>query len=109
MKLSLESNTAPNKDAVPYYVRVEFLSLTIDLSETLHIPVFPKLFHDRDVYIAEACGYQVHAEKLEQIPTMVFRLLNNMIVANRLPSYAFVARYSRNIHLVYTIGNEVTV
>ncbi|MEM7031138.1 MAG: hypothetical protein AAF629_16365 [Chloroflexota bacterium] len=109
MKFSLEQNTAENKDTVPYFVRVEFLSSTIDLSNTLHIPVYPKLFHERDVYIAEACGYQVHAEELDQIPALVFRLLQGMIAANRLPSYAFVARYSRNIHLVYTIGDEVTV
>ena len=109
MKYSLEHNTAANKDVVPYFVQVEFISSTLDLSNLLHIPVFPKLFHDRDIFVAEACGYQVHSENVEEIPAMVARLLKGMIVANRLPSYAFVARHSRNIHLVYTIGNEVSV
>jgi len=109
VKLSLERNAAANSEAVPYFVRVEFQSLTLDLSEALHIPVFPRPIREKTFYVAEACGYQARTDNLDQIPYLVGRLLQGMIAAHRLPSYVFIARYSRNVHLVHTIDDEVVV
>ena len=109
MQLSLEANSTQNRETVPYFVLVENQSSSLDLSETLHIPVSTTIIDDELHYLAEACGYQVRTKVLDQIVPSVGRLIQRLTVSNRLPTYVFISRYTRNIHLVYTIEHDVVV
>ena len=109
MHLSLERNTAKNNQEIPYFIRVELEPSTLDSSGVVHIPVFLQEVQETMLFMAEACGYRVHAEKLDHLPSQVGQLLQSITKGNRLPNYVFISRYARNVHCVYTLGDEVYV
>ena len=109
MRISIKPNSGQTAETVPYFAQVEFETLTIDLSNTLHVPVKARLVDGQTVYYAEACGYRTPATILADLPHQLDLLLRSLIATHRLPSYAFIARDTRAIYLVYTIGREVVV
>lgn len=110
MRLTIEANTREeSKDRIPYFCRVNFKSSTPDMSNDLHVPVYQFMDKAGPIYAAEACGYQVRDVDLQQIPFRLDQLLRSMTVANRLPTYVFIARHGRERHLVYTVFDEVVV
>ena len=108
MRFTVKENTGRECERFPYYIQVEIISPTINLSSNLHIPVFVQETTDEKFYTAEACGYQVHAVDLNELPHQVDRLIRSLMVTGRLPSYVFIARHGNHIYPVYTVGDEVT-
>ncbi|MBN1219800.1 MAG: hypothetical protein JXM69_12800 [Anaerolineae bacterium] len=105
MKISLEKNAKRDNQAVPYYVEAELSSITIDL-DTYRIPVY-KHTNGKTGYNVEICGFQVSADTPEQMVPVTERLIRGLINMARLPTYVFIARRSRQMYPVYTIGDEV--
>ncbi|MBN1995663.1 MAG: hypothetical protein JW953_23450 [Anaerolineae bacterium] len=106
MKISLEQNVKHDQGDVPYYVNVETSTITIDLDTIFHIPVY-RSGNGRPGYNVEVCGFQVSADAPEQIVPVTERLIRGLVNMARLPTYIFIARRSRQMYPVYTVGDEV--
>ncbi len=104
MILTLEHNDDTN---IPYRVRLDIVSLTSEANKTYHIPVYSSIDEGRQVYDAEVCGFRVEADTPEKVVSLVEKLLPGLVNMARFPTYMFVARRSRRIYPVYTVGNEV--
>ena len=106
MNISLEANKANPSGNVPYLIQAEMASLTIDLDTTFHIPVH-RHTNGKEMYNAELCGFRVEADEPEALTLLVDRLLRGLVNMARLPTYVFIARRSRQMYPVYTVGDEV--
>lgn len=107
MKISLEQNYKGNKELVPYVVRVEIATITIDLDTTFQIPVFQQQPNGKTIYNTEICGFRVESDNPEQMIPLTERLIRGLVNMARLPSYVFIARRSHSMYPVYTVGDEV--
>lgn len=58
-------------------------------------------------YNAEVCGFRVDADDPAELARPVAQLLRGLTNAARLPTYVFVARRTRRLYPVYTLGDEV--
>lgn len=106
MIITLEPNQSNPTGAVPYLIRAENSTLTIDLETTFHIPVY-RHTNGKEMYNAELCGFRVEADSPEELTHLVDRLLRGLVNMARLPTYIFIARRSRQMYPVYTVGDEV--
>ncbi|MFC1975913.1 hypothetical protein ACFLXQ_05905 [Chloroflexota bacterium] len=106
MKISLEQNVKNDNEAVPYLVNVEISTMTIDLDTTFSIPVH-HYTNGKTIYNTEVCGFRVEADVPDQIVPVTERLIRGLVNMARLPTYVFIARRSRRIYPVYTVGDEV--
>jgi hypothetical protein len=106
MKISLEQNVKNDNGAVPYFVNIEISTMTIDLDTTFHIPVY-QYTNGKTIYNTEVCGFRVEADAPDQIVPVTERLIRGLVNMARLPTYVFIARRSRQIYPVYTVGDEV--
>jgi hypothetical protein len=112
MNLSLTRNLKKNKDALPYFVRVDLSTEVIEPNTIFHVPVYWQPAKAvgtiiKGLYSAEVCGFRVEAGNLPQIVRLVGRLLPGLINMARLPTYIFIARRSHRLYPVYTIDDEV--
>lgn len=103
MKVSLEPNINGDTTSVPHIVNVEITSATIDLETTFRIPMYTKGAN----YAASVCGYEVTSDTPDTTLALVEKLIDGLINMARLPTYVFIARRSRKMYPVYTIGSEV--
>jgi len=106
MIISMEQNKANPTGEIPFLLHAENTSLTIDLETTFHIPVHA-YSNGQTTYNAEVCGFRVEADSPEELPLLVDRLLRGLVNMARLPTYVFIARRSRQMYPVYTVGDEV--
>ena len=106
MIIALEENKSAGTGNIPYFVRAEITSLTIDLDNVFHIPIYLRT-NGKQMYNAELCGFRVEADNPDELTLLVDRLLRGLVNMARLPTYIFVARRSRQMYPVYTIDDEV--
>lgn len=106
MKISLEQNQANQNGNIPYVIRVEIATLTIDMDTIFNVPVYVHT-NGRQMYNAELCGFRVEADSPKELTPMVDRLLRGLVNMARLPTYVFIARRSRQMYPVYTVEDEV--
>jgi hypothetical protein len=106
MNISLEANKSNPTGQVPFLIHAAITSLTIDLDTTFKIPVYLHT-NGKDMYNAELCGFRVEADTPEELTPLVDRLLRGLVNMARLPTYVFIARRSRQMYPVYTVGDEV--
>lgn len=59
------------------------------------------------VYDLELCGFRLEAPAPEALLGPAAQLLDALTNVSRLPDYVFIARRSRGIYPVYTVGSEV--
>lgn len=104
MKLTLEHHNDP---AIPYKINVEVIALTSTIGASHKIPVYTSSDGGKQTYNAEVCGFRVDAETPEAIVSSVEKLLPGLVNMARFPTYMFIARRSRRIYPVYTVGDEV--
>ncbi len=107
MKIVLEPNTGSDNEKIPYFARVEIATLTIDSGSIFQVPIHLKQLAEGKIYDVEICGFRLETDTLDDIPEVVEKLLSGLVNMTRLPSYVFIARRSRGIYPVYTVGNEV--
>jgi len=106
MKISLEQNSVKAGRDIPYLIRAEITTLTIDLETVFKIPVYA-FTNGKTMYNAELCGFRVEADSPEELTPLVERLLRGLVNMARLPTYMFIARRSRQTYPVYTVEDEV--
>lgn len=107
MEISLvENNKIIPHENVPYVIRTQITSLTIDTNAVYHIPVFLNK-NGQERYNVEICGFRVEAGSPGGLSPLVDRLLRGLVNMARLPTYVFIARRSRQMYPVYTVGDEV--
>jgi hypothetical protein len=112
MNLSLTRNADNITDTVPYFVRVDLSTEVIEPNTIFYVPIYWQSSEEvgtiiKGLYSAEICGFRVEAGNLHQIVRLVGMLLPALVNVARLPTYIFIARRSRQIYPVYTIGDEV--
>lgn len=107
MKAELICNQGANAEAVPYIVRLEILTRTIDAGSVFEIPIRPLPRSVPGGFAVNVCGFAQTAVDLKAVPQMVASLVNRLVHLSRLPSYVFVARRARRLYPVYTVGHEV--
>lgn len=107
MKITLTENTGADTDRIPYYVRIEIETVTVDARTTFEVPVYVNYAGLDKVYNLEMCGFRLETAHPEDLPQAATRLLNELINMARLPSYVFIARRAGGIYPVYTVDNEV--
>lgn len=111
MPISLVRNTAKNHDSVPYLMRLDLSTEVIEPNTVFHVPVHLQRQAGqgivKDIYSAEICGFRIEAGNLQNVVRLAERLVPGLINLARLPTYIFVARRSRRIYPVYTVGDEV--
>ena len=106
MNISMEANNSNPTGKVPFLIYAGITSLTIDLDTTFKIPVYLHT-NGKDMYNVELCGFRVEADTPEELTPLVDRLLRGLVNMARLPTYVFIARRSRQMYPVYTVGDEV--
>ena len=107
MKITLTENSGPNKQEIPFIAQVEIFTLTIDAGSTYLVPVHVSQKNGQAEYDIEVFGFRVVGETPQQAAARLEQLLTGVVNMMRLPSYVFVARRSRGIFPVYTVGREV--
>ena len=108
MKITLEKNRGADTEKIPYFARIEIVTLTIDAGAVFEVPVYVNAVGlERKFYNVELCGFRVETEGLEALPIVIERLLNSLSNMSRLPSYVFVARRAGGVYPVYTLDGEV--
>lgn len=112
MQPSLTRNIGKDKDVVPYFVRVDLATEVVEPNSVYRIPVYRQRTDDaggnvKDLYSVEVCGFRIEAGNLNNILRLTGRVLPGLINMARLPTYVFIARHSRRMYPVYTIGDEV--
>ena len=106
MNLFLDKNFEDKTGKVPYLIRIEIASLTIDADTTFRVPVYLSK-NGKSKYNSEVCGFRVEAETIEEMTPLVEKLMRGLVNMARLPTYVFIARRSRQMYPVYTYGDEV--
>lgn len=106
MNLFLDKNSGDSTGKIPYVIRVEITSLTIDADATFRVPVYMNK-NGKSRYNSELCGFRVEAETVEGLTPLVEKLMRGLVNMARLPTYVFIARRSRQMYPVYTYGDEV--
>lgn len=104
MRISLETT---RDEQTPYNLRLEIASLTVDRDKIFNIPVYLEHQNGKKMYDVELCGFRVDAETPEEVVSLVEKLLPGLVAGARFPTYVFIARRSRRLYPVYTVGDEV--
>jgi hypothetical protein len=108
MRIFLEPNADGDCNTVPYLANVEITTTGVEEAYTkFRIPVHWYHLRDKSVYRVEVCGFQLDAPKPDEIPSGLEKLLPALVYMTRLPTYVFIARHSRYLYPVYTLGDEV--
>jgi hypothetical protein len=107
MKAELISNEGVDAAQIPYTVRLEILTRTVDAGSVFEMPVRLDYSGVGKQYVVNVCGFQQTAVHPEALPQLAGSLVNRLIHLARLPSYVFIARRAREIYPVYTVDNEV--
>lgn len=107
MKLSLEPNSNAEQEAVPFHVRVDFMSTTIDIGSIYYVPVQLRYRGVSKTFVVDLCGFEITSPRPEALLGKINGFLPRLVALSRLPTYMFIARRARSIYPVYTFGNEV--
>lgn len=106
MKLTLEANNG-DSETVPFHVRVDIVTATIDAGSTFFVPVEMRYQGLKKSFAANICGWEVASERPEALPGKISRFLPRLIHLARLPTYVFIARRAGGIYPIYTLDSEV--
>jgi hypothetical protein len=108
MRIFLEPNAGEDCNTVPYLAKVEITTAGAEEAYTkFRIPVHWYHLRNQSIYRVEVCGFQLDAHHPGEIPPGLEKLLPALVYMARLPTYVFIARHSRHLYPVYTIGDEV--
>lgn len=92
---------------MPFHVRVDIVTSTINAGSTFYIPVSVRYQGLKKEFAVNVCGWELSSERPEVLPDKVSRFLPRLINLARLPTYVFVARRAGGIYPVYTVGSDV--
>jgi len=104
MKISLQKT---GNKTTPYNIHVEIASLTAERNKTYDVPMYKVPKNGYTLYDAEICGFRIEADTPEEAIFLSEKILPGLVTAARFPTYVFIARRSRRLYPVYTIGDEV--
>ncbi|MBE7529077.1 MAG: hypothetical protein HND44_07980 [Chloroflexi bacterium] len=107
MKITLEPNSNGDEQTVPFHVRVDIVTATIDAGSAFYVPVEMKYQGMKKSFAVNIAGWVLESERPEALPDKISRFLPRLISLARLPTYLFIARRAGGIYPVYTIGSEV--
>jgi len=107
MKFTLEPNSNGDQQTVPFHVRVDIVTATIDTGSVFYVPVEVRHQGMKKTFAVNIAGWELASERPEVLPGKISQFLPRLISLARLPSYVFIARRAGAIYPVYTIGSEV--
>ncbi len=106
MTITLERNTGPKSLKVPYIAHIDCPGL-INRGPQFDVPVRAAYDGMKKTLSVEIAGFRMMTDQLNQVPTIIDKLINSLIRSNQLPHYVFIARDAGTIYPVYAIGDEV--
>jgi hypothetical protein len=107
MKLTLEPHSNGDEQTVPFHVRVDIVTATIDAGSIFYVPVEVKYQGMKKIFAVNIAGWVLESERPEALPGKIGSFLPRLISLARLPTYLFIARRAGGIYPVYTVGSEV--
>lgn len=107
MKIKLEPNSQGDKDIVPFHVRVDIVTATINAGSTFYVPVEVKHKGLEKSFAVNLCGYDISSKQPEELTTKITQFLPRLISLARFPTYMFIARRANGIFPVYTHDDDV--
>ncbi len=107
MKLTLEPNTSGDRETVPFHIRVDIVTATINAGSAFFVPVDIRYQGMKKCFAVNICGWELESGRPETLPGKISHFLPRLISLARLPTYVFIARQAGGIYPVYTIGSEV--
>ncbi len=98
----VQNNTADQ----PYTVHFDMSLDVLPPDNVFAVPVFQG---DRKQYQGNVAGFRAEADTIEEVAELMRWILLKVINMARIPTYVFVARTSKRVYPVYTLGDEVFV
>lgn len=107
MKITLEPNTQGDKEIVPFHVRVDIVTATINAGSTFYVPVEVQHQGLNKTFSVNLCGFELSSSHPEKLPNKINQFLPRLISLARFPTYMFIARRAGGLYPVYTQNDEV--
>ena len=107
MKIELEPNTQGDKDIVPFHVRVDIVTATINAGSTFYVPVEVQHKGLEKSFGINLCGYDLRSKRPEDLTKTISLFLPRLISLARFPTYMFIARRANAVFPVYTHDEDV--
>ncbi len=96
-------NSAANQ---PYTVHFDMSFDVLPPNNQFEVPIYRG---ERKKFQGNIAGFRAEADTVEEVAKLMHWLLVNVINMARTPTYVFVARTSKRVYPVYTLGDEVFV
>jgi hypothetical protein len=106
MEILLKRNPDRARPDINWHLEADLAGALVAPAGPVRIPVHED-WHAEKTYNAEVCGWRVEAEGPSGLIAPLGRVLRGLANAARLPTYVFVARRTRRMYPVYTLGDEV--
>lgn len=103
---TLEQNRGADRLNIPYYAHVECNQI-INRGPNFQIPIRASYTGMKKLYAVEVSGFRLTTEHVNNIPTLIERLVEGVTRLGRIPHYVFIARDAGIVYPVYTIDDEV--
>ncbi|HYF64902.1 MAG TPA: hypothetical protein VD886_18905 [Herpetosiphonaceae bacterium] len=103
--MHLQVLATPDTPATPYQVVADYLPGTLVDQQPMTLPIHYSAGTER--YEIDMAGFYVEHTDPEVVVREAVPILKALVNLARLPSYVFIARRSRQIYPVYTIGDDV--
>jgi hypothetical protein len=103
--MHLQVLATPATPATPYQVVADYLPGTLMEQQSLTLPMHYNAGVER--YEIDMAGFYVEHSDPEVVVREAVPILKALVNLARLPTYVFIARRSRQVYPVYTIGDEV--
>jgi hypothetical protein len=110
MRLSLHRNTHTHP-SLRYFIDVDLSQLAVRPGQVI-LAVHQRPLANprgvlRELYTTDVAGFRLQAGNLNNVVRLVRELLPALVNYARLPDYVFIARRSKRLYPVYTLGDEV--
>ncbi len=103
---TLEQNNGADRLSIPFIAHVECNQL-VNRGPHFQIPVRASYTGMKKTYSVEVSGFRLTTEHVNNVPTLIERLMEGVTRLGRIPHYVFIARDAGVVYPVYTIDDEV--
>ncbi|HXV99883.1 MAG TPA: hypothetical protein VEC93_15810, partial [Anaerolineae bacterium] len=79
MKLTLEHNSNGDQQTVPFHVRVDIVTATIDTGSVFYVPVEVRYQGMKKSFAVNIAGWELESERPEALPDKISRFLPRLI------------------------------
>ncbi|GAA5526704.1 hypothetical protein [Herpetosiphon gulosus] len=103
--MQLAVSAKPETPLQPYVVSADYAPGTLIQQQTLELPIYHS--PEQKLYELEIAGFRVEDADPETALRQAVPVLKALVNLARLPTYVFIARRSRQVYPIYSIGDDV--